>query len=477
MEEKERKYWDPRIELMSQEEIRILQERRLRRKVAHAYAHSPFYRRKFDEIGLEPGDIKNLEDISKIPLTNKYEIRDSYAKSIAEGKKPWHEFLTVPEEDVRTIHASSGTTGIPTTIPYCEQEITSRTFFFQGEFILRQYWAAGLRPGDIVAHMWNLGGAMIGGANHIIARGACVPASFHILLPTHVGRTEKILQIFKELGVAAFMATPSYAIYMLDYAKTIGIDVKELKLKAVICGGEPGPVSVPGLRERLGEGWGVNDKVFDSYGAFGVWLPYECECHTGFHIQADIGFIQVIDPVTKEELKPGEYGSIVGTNLYEWEEAMPFIRFDTEDRGCILWDPCPCGRTLPRIGSVPGRWDDMVKIKGYQLHPNAVEEIIGKTKGCAGEFLIIVDKDEEGKDRVTIQVEYEPGIQNLKQFQADLQHSIRTVITLKANIEMVSKGTLGRYVMKKHRLVDIRTKEAKEKFEQGKKLRSADSFD
>ena len=475
MNNTDRKYWDPKFELLSREEIRILQENRLRERVNYIYAHSPFYRKKFDKIGLEPGDIRVLEDINKIPITDKYELRETAAKSVEEGKKPFHEFSTVPELDIRAFHASSGTTGMPFTYPMTEPEITWRGFVHTGEFCARAYWAAGLRPGDIIAHIWSLGGAMPGGGNHVITKGASSPANYMTLIPCHVGRTELILKMLEQCGCTAICCTPSYASYMLEFAKSIGVDVGELDIQFVMCAGEPGPASIPGLRARLEEGWRA--RVFDTYGANSVVMPYECEFHTGFHIQSDINIVQIIDPETKEELEPGVYGSIVGTTIFDYNEAFPWLRFNTEDRGAIIEEPCPCGRTHAQIASVPGRWDDMVKVKGYQLHPNAVEKIIAETDGCTGEFIIIVDKDKEDKDRVSITVEHDPLIKDVDAFREKLEHAIRTVITLKANVKAVPVGTLGRYVMKKQRLADIRTKEAREKFDQATKLKGASFFD
>jgi phenylacetate-CoA ligase len=469
-----RKYWDPKIELMNLKEIKILQERRLRRVVDFVYSRSPFYRRKFDEVGLKPKHIKTLKDINKIPLTNKYEFRDSYARSLEAGKLPFSEFITVPEGQVVTIHASSGTTGIPFSFPYLEREITEHGILATGEHAARQFWAAGLRPGDILAHIWNLGGAMAGGGNHIIAKGACIPELFLTMIPCHVGNTEKILQIMKDVNATAMICTPSYAVYMPEVAKNIGIDLKkDIHLKAVVTGGEPGGASIPGLRDKLKGLWGA--EIFDMYGGIGTGLDHECEAHSGFHIQSDIVFVQVIDPETKEELPQGEYGSLVGTGLEL--SAFPVLRFDSEDRGAISEERCECGRTHPRILSVPGRWDDMIKIKGFQLHPNSIEKVVNETKGCSGEFLVILDKDESQKEQMSIKVEYEPDVEDIEQFREKLEHHIRVVITFKANVEMVPKGTLNRYVMKKQRVIDNRSKEKKEKFEDSLKVRSADYFD
>jgi phenylacetate-CoA ligase len=470
----ERKYWDPKVELMSLKEIKILQERRLRQVVEHVYLHSPFYRKKFDEIGLKPKHIRTLKDVSKIPITNKYQMRESTERSVREGKRPFHEFVMVPEEMFVTIHCTSGSTGAPFTAPLLEMELTAKGMIATGESAARQFWAAGLRPGDVLAHMWNLGGAMVGGGNHVISKGACIPELFMTMIPCHVGNTEKTLQIMKDVGVTAVCCTPSYAGYMPDVGRTIGIDVKtDLRLKAVITGGEPGGASVPGLRDKLQSLWGV--EIFDMYGAPGVGLNCECECHSGFHIQADGTMIQVVDPETKEELPMGQLGSLVGTSL--GLAAFPWLRFDTEDRGAITEEPCECGRTHPRIISVPGRWDDMIKIKGYQLHPDSIEKLVNETKGCTGEFLIVLDKDDQGKDHVSIKVEHKPDVKDVKKFRDELEHAIRVVITLKADVEVVSEGNLDRYVMKKQRVIDNRSADKREKFDQSSKLRSAKYFD
>lgn len=470
----ERKCWDPKVELMSLKEIKLMQERRLRQVVEHAYGRSAFYRRKFDAIGLKPQHIKTLKDINKIPITDKYEMRVRVEKSVAEGKKPFTDFITVPEGMVVTIHCTSGTTGTPFTAPLLEPELTARGMIATGDSAARQFWAAGLRPGDILAHMWNLGGAMVGGGNHIIAKGACFPELFLTIIPCHVGNTEKILLTMKNVGATSICCTPSYALYMPEVARKIGIDLKnDLHIKVIVTGGEPGGASVPGLRDKLKDLWGA--EIFDMYGAPGAGLDYECEYHNGFHIQSDGTLIQVVDPETKEELPHGQLGSLVGTGL--GMAAFPWLRFNTEDQGAISEEPCPCGRTHPRIVSVPGRWDDVIKIKGFQLHPNSVEKVVNDTKGCTGEFLIILEKDEKAKDKVSIKVEYGPDVQDVAQLRDRLENAIRVVITLKAEVELVPKGSLDRFVMKKKRVIDNRSKEKREKFAEVSKIVSAKYFD
>ncbi|MBI5444302.1 MAG: AMP-binding protein [Deltaproteobacteria bacterium] len=473
MQDLTRKCWDPRIELMSRGELRILQERRLRQVVEFAYARSPFYRAKFDRAGLKPRHIRSLSDLNKIPTTDKYEMRASSEASVAAGKRPFAEFLTAPEELVVTVHCTSGTTGTPFTAPLLEPEITARGMIATGESAARQFWAAGLRPGDVLAHMWNLGGAMVGGGNHVIAKGACIPELFMAVIPCHVGNTAQILATLKELEATAICCTPSYALHLPEVAQKIGIDPrKDLKIKVIVTGGEPGGASVPGLRERLRQLWGA--EIFDMYGAPGVGLNYECEAHAGFHTHADGGIIQVVHPETKEELPMGEVGSLVGTGL--GMAAFPWLRFDTEDQGALTEEPCPCGRTHPRILSVPGRWDDMIKVKGFQLHPNSIEKVLGETPGCTGDFLILLEKDEAAKDRVRIQVEHDPGLEDLDAFQKALEERIRLTITLRAHVEVVPKGTLARYVMKRQRVLDNRSQDARARFDEAAKARSAKYF-
>jgi len=468
------KYWDPRNELMSLAELRILQERRMRQAVRQAYEKSIFYRNRLDEAGITPDDIRTLEDINKIPLLDKYMLRDATQRAVAAGKRPFYEFATVPEEEFVTVHTTSGTTGVPYTEPFSEVEYTARGFIASGDFSARGYWGMGLRPGDIMAHLWNLGGAMVGGGNHIMAKGGCAPALFLTLIPGHVGSSEEILQLMKDVKATAMISTPSYTKYLAELAPKIGIDVrKDMKIRIVVCAGEPGPASVPGLRNQLEELWGA--KVYDAYGAPGVMVAHECEKMCGFHITAENVYVQIIDPETKEELGPGEMGSIVATKL--GPNSIPFLRFNTEDRGALLTEPCPCGRTHPRISSVPGRWDDVVKVKGFRFYPDSVEKIVKETKGCTGEFAIFLEKDERNKDKVRIQVEHEEGITDLEEFQKKLAHAIVTIITLKADVEVVPKGAINRYVMKAQRIIDLRSEEAKKKYEEATKIRAAKYFD
>jgi phenylacetate-CoA ligase len=474
MYDSSQKYWDPRNELMSPAELRILQERKLRQAVGQAYDHSPFYRSRFDEAGIRPEDIRTLEDINKIPLLDKYMLRDATKEAVAAGKRPFHEFATVSEEAFVTIHTTSGTTGVPFTEPFIEPELMMRGFPACGDMSARAYWAFGLRPGDILAHLWNLGGAMVGGGNHVMAKGGCTPALFLTVLPGHVGNSEEILRLMKDVKATAMISTPSYSKYLGELGAKMGIDVrKEMDVRVVVCAGEPGPASVPGLRDELEDLWGA--KAYDEYGAPGVWLAVECEGQCGFHIAADHAYVQIIDPETKEELPPGEMGSIVATKL--GPSAMPFIRFDTEDRGALITEPCVCGRTHPRISSVPGRWDDVIKVKGFRFYPDTVEKIVKETKGCTGEFVVFLEKNEQGRDNVRIQIEHGEGIADLEGFREKLEHTLVTLITLKADVELVPKGGIGRYVMKTQRVVDIRSEEAKRKYLEATKIRSAKYFD
>jgi phenylacetate-CoA ligase len=470
----ERRYWDPRIELLSTAELRILQERKMRQAIKQAYHHSPLYRERFDEAGIRPEHIRTLEDLNKIPLLDKYMLRDITREAAAKNKRPFYKIATVPEEDFVTVHTTSGTTGVPYTEPFTEVDLSARGFVASGETSARGYWAVGLRPGDVLAHLWNLGGAMVGGGNHVMSKGAAIPAMFVTIIPGHVGRSEEILLLMKNVKATAMISTPSYSKYLGELALKMGMKMKkDLNLKIVVTAGEPGPASVTGLREELERLWGA--RVYDMYGAPGVMLAHECEARLGFHIAADYVYVQIVNPETKEELPPGEMGSIVATKI--GLNAMPFIRFDTEDRGALITEKCPCGRTHPRISSVPGRLDDMVKIKGFRFYPDTVEKVIKETKGCTGEFTIFLEKDEKNRDKVRIQVECEEGITNPAEFHKKLSHDIITMITLKADVEIVPKGRIGRYVMKAQKVVDLRSEEAKKKYEEASKLRSAKYFD
>jgi phenylacetate-CoA ligase len=446
----------------------------MRQAIKQAYYHSPFFTQRFDEAGIRPEDIRTLEDLNKIPLLDKYMLRDLTREAVTANKKPFHKIATVPEEDFVTVHTTSGTTGVPYTEPFTEVYLSARGFTAAGDSPARGYWSFGLRPGDVIAHLWNLGGAMVGGGNHVMSSGAAIPALFLTIIPGHVGRSEEILRLMRDVKATAMISTPSYSKYLGELALKMGMDMKkDLNLKVVITAGEPGPASVPGLREDLEKLWEA--KAYDMYGAPGVMLAHECEARCGFHISADYVYVQIVDPETKEELPSGKMGSIVATKI--GLNDMPFIRFDTEDRGAFITEKCPCGRTHPRISSVPGRLDDMVKVKGFRFYPDTVEKVIKETKGCTGEFQIFLEKDEKNRDKVRIQVEHEEGITDLADFHKKLSHAIVTMITLKADVEIVPKGKIGRYVMKAQKVVDLRSEEARKKYEEASKGRSAKYFD
>lgn len=468
------KYWDPRNELMSPAELHTLHERRLRQVVQFAYSRSPFYRRKLDAAGVSPDDVRTLEDIERLPLTDKYDLRDSAERASAAGRRPYAELLTVPEELITAIHTTSGTTGQPFSVGLLEAEVTFRGMLASGDHCARGFWSVGMRPGDIMGHVWNLGGAMVGGGNHVIPKGACAPELFVTIIPCHVGRTELILSTLRDVGATALCCTPSYARYMAEVAPRFGIDLRrDLRIRFLICGGEPGPASIPGLREELEELWGAH--AYDMYGAPGAGIAMECAERAGFHLQADGVYVEILDPDTREPLPPGEMGSIVATPL--GMGSMPLLRFDTEDRGALIPEPCRCGRTHPRLASVPGRWDDMIKVKGYRLFPETIEKVARETPGCTGEFMIVLERDAAQKDQVQVQVEHRADVPDLESLRAQLEVSIRTLITLKADVQVVPPGSLPRWVMKRRRVMDRRAAAGQRQFAEALRLRSAEYYD
>ena len=434
-------FWNPILETLPREKLEQLQLKKFREIFTWAYEHSRFYRQLYKEAGLEPGDIKTLRDMARVPKVEKSMMR------AIQGKEPfpYGDMLCVPQEEVTEYHQTSGTTGQPVyqADTWQDWELNAE----QWSYIL---YSQGYRASDRVFLPF--------GYNVFIAFWAAHYAAEKIgceVVPGGVLNTEARILKMQELKCTAFMATPTYVLGMADTAKTkLGIDPKSLGIKRITVAGEPGG-SIPSTRNRMQEAWGA--KVFDHCGAteIGAW-GYECEHQSGLHVNDALFLVQIEDIDTGELItEPGRRGKMVITNLNRM--AQPCIRFDSKD--LIEWskDPCPCGRTFSLLkGGVQGRADDITKVKGVLLSPTAIEEVVRSIPGLGDEYEVTVTKAGDIDD-ISLKVELLPGQEsNTESIRQRLIDQLRLKTNLNYSLSFHGYGMLPRYDVKARRFKDLR---------------------
>jgi len=433
--------YQPEYEKMSRSKLVDLQEQRLRKVVKYCYEKVPIYRRKFKDVGLHPDDIKTLDDLEKIPFTEKEDLRKAYPYGM----------LAAELRDVLELHASSGTTGHPTTCAYTKNDLE-----IWSKVMARIYASAGTKKGDIVQNAYGYGLFTGGLGFHYGALeiGATV-------LPIAAGETERQITLAKEYGTTILACTPSYAAYLGRYAREkMGIDPsKELKWKSGLFGAEAWSEE---LRAKIEELLGL--EAFDIYGlseVIGPGVSVECSQHNGLHIQEDHFLPEIINPATGEKVKEGETGELVLTTLTR--QATPVLRFKTGDNTSFKIDECECGRTFRRMDRVFGRADDMLKVRGVKFWPKTVEHALLRVKGASENYEIIIERPEE-LDIMTLRLEpdkelFESVCGDLSKLQVlarNVEEQVKSIVGVKANIELVPYGTLPRFMGKAKRVKDLR---------------------
>ena len=426
-------------ETMSRKEIEAIQLERLKDTVKRVYEHVPAYRAKMDAAGVKPEDIKSRADLKELPFTTKQDMRDNYPYGL----------FAVPRKQLRRIHASSGTTGKPTVVGY-----TAHDLDVWSECVARLAAAAGACEDDIAQICFGYG--MFTGALGLHKGLERVGAA---IVPSSTGNTEKQLMYMKDFETTLLVATPSYAMRIAEVAKEIGIDPrKDLKVEKLVLGSE---LMTEAMRSELHKVWGDDVKITQNYGMselMGPGVSGECLELRGMHINEDHFIAEVIDPKTGEVLPPGEKGELVVTCITK--EALPLIRYRTRDITRLMYEPCPCGRTTARMENLSGRTDDMLKIRGVNVFPGQIEEVLIKTEGIGPNYEIVVDRKNHS-DILTIKVEVEAeqmmdSYGALEQLERRLKERIRLVLGLDARIQLVSPNTLQRFEGKAKRVTDLR---------------------
>lgn len=429
-------YWDKSHECLEREKIQSIQSERLVETVKKCYYNVPFYREAFQKANLLPEDISGIEDLHKIPFTTKQDMRDNYPYGL----------FAVPLDEIVRIHASSGTTGKPTVVGYTRKDLATWS-----EIMARTLMSAGATQKSVVQVAFGYGLFTGGlGAHYGTERlGASV-------IPASGGNTKKQIMLMKDFGTEVLCCTPSYALYMAEVMEEMGINKQELKLKYAVLGAEPWTDS---MRAEIERRLGV--RTTDIYGLseiIGPGVAYECYAQKGMHINEDHFIPEIIDPITLEPLPFGQKGELVFTTITK--EGIPLLRYRTRDITSLNIEPCECGRTFVRMNKVTGRSDDMLIIRGVNIFPTQVEDVLIKMAGVAPYYMLIVDRVDT-MDILEIQVELTPElfndeIGNLEVLRSKIGAEIQSVLGVNAKITLVEPKSLPRSEGKANHVIDKR---------------------
>lgn len=397
--------------------------------LARLAENSLFYKSKFAANGIDINEIKTPEDIKKLPFTTKEELRDAYPLGLQ----------AVPDEQVVRIHSSSGTTGKPVIIPYTAKDVSD-----WAEMFARCYKTAGVTPLDRIQitpgyGLWTAGIGFQAGAERLGA----------MAIPMGPGNTEKQLQMMIDLKSTVITATSSYALVLAEEVQKRGIR-EQIRLKKGIIGSERWGEK---MRNRITDELGI--EIYDIYGLteiYGPGIAIDCDSRCGMHYWDDYLYFEVIDPVTGEVLKEGEQGELVITTLVK--EGAPLLRYRTRDLTRILTGECPCGSKYPRIDRITGRTDDMVKVKGVNIYPGQIDELLRSVKGASSEYQVVVSHT-DGRDAMTLKVEAEAGADK-SQVEKLIAGCFKTKVGIMITVEAVNMGELPRSEKKSRRIVDYR---------------------
>ena len=430
-------YYD-RAETLSRDAISRLQLARLRTSLERA-ARSPFYARAFEAHGLRPEDVKTLDDLRRLPFTTKQDLRDSYPDG----------FNAVPRDQLVRLHVSSGTTGTPTVITHTQSDIN-----WWASLVARCMHMAGMRPGDVFQNTTSYGLFTGGlGMHYGAERLGC------LAIPAGAGNTQRQLKLIQDFKVSAVHIIPSYALYISSACEKMGIDPRSLNLRIALVGAEPYSEET---RRRLEELFGF--KAFNSYGLSemnGPGVAFECQEQNGMHLWEDAYLAEILDPATLEPVEPGQVGELVLTTLCR--QGMPIVRYRTRDLTRFLPGPCPCGRNHVRLDRITGRSDDLIIIKGVNIYPMQIEQILMAMPEVGRNYLIVLERDGY-IDNIRVQVEikeefFVEDMRALNALRAKIVHQLKDEILVTPKVDLVEHNALPQAEGKAQRVVDRREAE------------------
>jgi phenylacetate-CoA ligase len=429
-------YWEPENETMGRDELQQLQLERLQSTLSRVYMNVPFYRRKFDEAGIDPDEFRSLDDVSKLPFTTKNDLRDSYPYGL----------FAVPLREVVRIHASSGTTGMSTVVGYTKNDLKTWS-----NLVARVLTAGGITKDDVVQIAFGYG--LFTGGFGIHYGAERVGAS---VIPISSGNTARQVKIMQDFKTTALICTPSYALLIADTITEMGINVNSLSLKYGLFGAEPWS---EGMRQEIQERLKI--VATDNYGlseVMGPGVAGECLERNGLHINEDHFLVEVVDPKTLQPVAPGETGELVITTLTK--EAFPVIRFRTRDLTRLIPSPCGCGRRFMKMNRVMGRTDDMLIIKGVNVFPSQIESVLFDIEGTEPHYQIIVDR-KGALDDVTVKVEVSESIffdemKKQNELMDTIKRRLASELGIGVDVRLVEKKSIERSEGKAKRVIDLR---------------------
>ena len=429
------KYWQKNMETMPKSDIDALQLKRLKHVVKIVSENVPFYKQKFKSSGLHSNDIRSLQDISRIPTTQKTDLKNNYPFGL----------FAVPMQDIIRLHASSGTSGKPIVVGYTARDIETWS-----NLMARNLTMVGIDHNDIFQNAVNYGLFTGGLGIHFGIEKIGATA-----IPSGTGNTQHQLEMMIDFKVSALHCTPSYALYLTETARELDI-IDQLSLRIGCFGAEPWSTST---RRELEDTLGI--KAYDSYGLsemFGPGVGFECQEQNGLHTWDDHFLVEILNK-EGESVAPGEKGELVLTSLTK--EAMPLIRYRTGDITMVLEDECPCGRTHTRLGKFLGRADDMLIVRGINVFPSQIESVLMDIKEVGDQFQVVIDRKQNKLDEMHIKVEltgqtFTGELQDLKNLKFAVEEQLRSVLNLRTQVELVERGTIPRTAGKARRIVDMR---------------------
>lgn len=429
--------WDPTHETMDRERLGALQLERSRAMVEYVYERVPFYRERLSAAGFEPGDLRTLGDLARLPFTEKNDFRDNYPYGL----------FAVPLDEVVEIHSSSGTTGKAVVGGYTRGDLD-----VWAELVCRLAVAAGARRSDVAQVAFGYGMFTGGFGLHYGLQRAGVA-----VLPISAGNTARQIKFMQDFGTTVLIATPSYALFLGEALQEHDVDPERLRLRLGMFGAE---ACSDGMRAQIEARLSITGT--DNYGLTeltGPGVAGECECRSGMHISEDHFVAECIDPATGEPVPDGDVGELVVTALTR--ECSPVLRYRTRDLTTLTREPCACGRTTARIGKVVGRTDDMFIISGVNIFPSHVESVLLRIEGVEPFYRIVLGRSPTGLDTFEVQVEvtdalFDGWMDDLRAFERRVTEELRSALLVRPKVTLVEPGTLERTEGKARRVIDER---------------------